>query len=55
MPIDNKKNPDPVALEFCELTVVYPMAARGDSPSIGKGRKPRRNRHGSKIRVSTPG
>nr|GFA30490.1 hypothetical protein [Tanacetum cinerariifolium] len=65
MPIDNKKPPDPVALEFCELTgmsptnlnhsVVYPMAACGDYPSIGKGRKPRRNRHGSKIRVSTPG
>nr|GEV20820.1 hypothetical protein [Tanacetum cinerariifolium] len=65
MPIKNNTPPDPIIFKFCEMTgmsptnlkqkPVCPKASFGESPVGGKGRKPRRNRHGINIRVSTLG
>ncbi|PWA75843.1 hypothetical protein CTI12_AA240690 [Artemisia annua] len=59
MPIDNNKPPDPLIQDFCELTG---MSSANISHTVleaptSKGRegKPRRHRHGIKIKVSTPG
>ncbi|PWA80419.1 hypothetical protein CTI12_AA196540 [Artemisia annua] len=59
MPIDNNKPPDPLIQEFCELTGMSPTnlshTVVGVSACRDKEGKPRRHRHGIKIKVSTPG
>ncbi|PWA92890.1 hypothetical protein CTI12_AA077870 [Artemisia annua] len=59
MPIDNNKPLDPLIQEFCELTGMSSAnmshTVVGISSSRVKEGKPRRHRHGIKIKVSTHG